>query len=100
MLNVEKTPFKSTDAVIYNIKCIAMKNLDRINIDCENFLYLVFNNVDGYIEKKKNENKYSVFASTDKYKEIWGKYTKFRMTLKTKLKQQIVTNQLNIKEIS
>ena len=30
-----------------------MKNLDRINIDCENFLYLVFNNVDGYIEKKK-----------------------------------------------
>ena len=53
MLNVEKTPFKSTDAVIYNIKCIAMKNLDRINIDCENFLYLVFNNVDGYIEKKK-----------------------------------------------
>ena len=99
MLNVEKTPFKSTDAVIYNIKCIAMKNLDRINIDCENFLYLVFNNVDRYIEKK-NENKYSVFASTDKYKEIWGKYTKFRMTLKTKLKQQIVTNQLNIKEIS
>ena len=53
MLNVEKTPFKSTDTVIYNIKYITMKNLDRINIDCENFLYLVFNNVDGYIEKKK-----------------------------------------------
>ena len=53
MLNVEKRSFKSTDAVIYNIKYITTKNLDRINIDCENFLYLVFNNVDGYIEKKK-----------------------------------------------
>ena len=63
MLNVEKRSFKSTDAVIYNIKYITTKNLDRINIDCENFLYLVFNNVDGYIEKK-NENKYCLLLQT------------------------------------
>ena len=31
----------------------------------ENSLYLVFNNVDAYIEK----NKYLIFASTDKNKE-------------------------------
>ena len=46
-----------------------MKSLDNVNIDCENSLYLVFNNVDGYIEIN-NEEKYLVFASTDKNKEI------------------------------
>ena len=46
-----------------------MKSLDNVNIDCENSLYLVFNNVDGYIEIN-NEEKYLVFASTDKKKEI------------------------------
>ena len=29
------------------------------------FLYLIFNNVDGYIEES-NEDKYLIFASTDK----------------------------------
>ena len=28
-----------------------MKSLDHVNIDIANSLYLVFNNVDGYIEK-------------------------------------------------
>ena len=28
-----------------------MKSLDHVNIDCENTLYLIFNNVDGYIKK-------------------------------------------------
>ena len=64
MLNVEKTPFKSTDTVIYNIKYITMKNLDRINIDCENFLYLVFNNVDRYIEKKMKINTQCLLLQT------------------------------------
>ena len=39
--------FKSTEDVIYNIRYIAMKSLDYINIDSENTLYLIFNNVDG-----------------------------------------------------
>ena len=36
--------FKSNDAVIYHIEYITIKN-----IDSENSLYLVFNNVDGYM---------------------------------------------------
>ena len=28
-----------------------MKSLDHVNIDNENFLYLIFNNKDGYIKK-------------------------------------------------
>ena len=75
LLSTDKISFKSIDAVTYHIKCIKMKSLDHVNIDCENSLYLVFNNVDGYIENI-NENKYLVFASTDKNKEILEKYTK------------------------
>ena len=75
LLSTDKISFKSIDAVTYHIKCIKMKSLDHVNIDCENSLYLVFNNVDGYIENV-NENKYLVFASTDKNKEILEKYTK------------------------
>ena len=46
-----------------------MKSLDHVNIDSANSIYLVFNNVDGYIEES-NGNKYLIFASTDKNKEI------------------------------
>ena len=56
-----------------------MKSLDNENIDSANSVYLVFNNVDGYIEcnstKESNENKYLIFASTDKNKEVFEKYT-------------------------
>ena len=46
---------------------------DHLNIYCVNPLYLIFNEVDGYI-KEINENKYLVFADTDKNKEILIKY--------------------------
>ena len=46
-----------------------MKSLDN-----EHFLYLVFNNVDAYIEKI-NEDKYFIFASTNKNKESLENYT-------------------------
>ena len=46
-----------------------MKSLDN-----ENSLYLIFNNVDVYIEKS-NENKYLIFASTDQNKEALENYT-------------------------
>ena len=64
----------------------------------ENSLYLVFNNVDAYIEEN-NENKYLIFASTDKINEALENYTEIWMELKVKLKQQVVTNQLNIRKI-
>ena len=48
--------------------------------DCEmthsvNPFYLIIGKVNGYIEE--NGNKYLIFASTDKKKEILTKYTKF-----------------------
>ena len=74
LLNIDKISFKSNDAVIYNIRYITMKSLDHVNIDSKNSLYLIFDNVDGYI-KEKNGNKYLIFASTDKNKEVLKKYT-------------------------
>ena len=74
LLNIDKISFKSTDAVIYNIRYITMKSLDHVNIDSKNSLYLIFDNVDGYI-KEKIGNKYLIFASTDKNKEVLKKYT-------------------------
>ena len=75
LLSIDKISFKSTDAVIYNMKYITMKSLNHVNIDTENPPYFIFNNVDGYIEES-NCNKYLVFASTDKNKEVLKKYTK------------------------
>ena len=70
LLSIDKTSFKkSIDAVIYHIKHITKKRLHHVNIDCENSLYLVFNNVDGYIIEQNNEDKYLVFAPTGKSKE-------------------------------
>ena len=78
LLDIDKIPFKSTDDVIYHIEYITMKSRDK-NIDSANSLYLIFNNLDGYIEcnstecnssEESNENKYLIFASTDKKKEV------------------------------
>ena len=70
LLNVASIEFKSNNSIIYNIKYIK-------NLKGSNSLYLVFNNLDAYIEKS-GENKYLIFASTDKnemvlrdYTEIW-----------------------------
>ena len=92
LLSVDKISFKSTDAVIYNIKYIAMKSLDNENIDRENYLYVIFNNVDGYnIEcnsiEESNGDKYLIFASTGKNKEVLKKYTE----LWDEMKNQIET---------
>ena len=55
LLNIDKIPYKSTDAVNYNIRYITMKSLDYVNIESENPLYLIFNNVDKYIEESKGD---------------------------------------------
>ena len=72
-----------------------MKSLDNENIDSANSLYLIFNNVDGYIEcnstKESNENKYLIFASTGKNKEVLKKYTE----LWDEIKNQIETTSGN-----
>ena len=70
LLNIDQITFKSNDSIIYDIKYIK-------NLNGSNSLYLVFNNLDAYIEKS-GENKYLIFASTDKnemvlrdYAEMW-----------------------------
>ena len=67
LLSIDQILFKkSFDCVIYHIEYLK-------NLDIENSLYLVFNNVDAYIEfnstEENNENKYLIFASTDKTKK-------------------------------
>ena len=65
--NIEKIAFKSNDSIIYDIKYIKTLN-------GSNPLYLVFNNLDAYIEKS-GENKCLIFASTDKSEMAVGDYT-------------------------
>ena len=55
------------DCVIYDIEYFK-------NLDSPNFLYLVFNNINAYIAGS-HENKYLVFALTEKNKEALQNYT-------------------------
>ena len=66
LLGINQISFTSTDIVVYEIEYF--KNLDSINS-----LYLVFNDVDTYFECI-DENKYLVFASTDKNREVLENY--------------------------
>ena len=75
LLNIDKISFKNSDIVTYSITYITMKSLDHKNIDSENCLYIIFNNVDGYIIEC-NEDKYLIFASTSKKKKVLKKYAK------------------------
>ena len=70
LLSINKISFeKNTDCVIYEIEFFK-------NLDSENSLYLIFNNVDAYIEYNPTENdsetKYLVFPFTDKNGEALG----------------------------
>ena len=48
-------------------------------------LFLIFDNVDGYIAES-NENKYLIFASTDKNKEALENYTELWDEIKNQIK--------------
>ena len=65
LVSIDKISFKSTDNVVYHTEYITMKSIDNENIDSANSLYLIFNNVDGYIEcnstEESNENIYFCF---------------------------------------
>ena len=67
LLSIDQITFKSNDTTIYDIKYIK-------NLNGSNSLYLVFNNLDAYIEKSC-EIKYLIFASADKNKMVLGNYT-------------------------
>ena len=65
----DQISFKSTDCVIYDIEYFK-------NLNSKISPHLVFNNVDAYIEEN-NEDKYLIFALTDKNKEALENYAEF-----------------------
>ena len=67
LLNIDRVVFKNDELIMYDIKYI--KNMDSLNT-----LYLVFDNVDTYIEEN-NRNKYLILASTKKNKLMLENYT-------------------------
>ena len=84
LLKIDKKSYKSIG--IYNIGYITIKKID----DCEsiysvNPLYLRVDHENGYIEEK-DVNKYLVFGSTDKNKELLKKYNDFWNGFKGKIK--------------
>ena len=58
LLNIDDVLFESNKLIMCDIKYI--KNLNSLNS-----LYIVFNDLDAYIEKS-GENRYLIFASTEK----------------------------------
>ena len=56
LLNISKLSCKSANISIYYLECMTLAILDHVNIDVENLLYLIFNNVDGYIIEGINED--------------------------------------------
>ena len=73
LLKIDKKSYKNID--IYYIGYKALKGISDYNsINSVNPLYFIIGEVDGYIEEK-NGNKYLIFGSTDKNKEVLTKYT-------------------------
>ena len=73
LLNINKASFeKNTNCVIYEIEYFK-------NFDIKKSLYLIFNNVDTYIEynptEDDSETKYLVFPFTEKNREALENYT-------------------------
>ena len=74
LLNLRKKSL--IDISIYYVEYITIKGIsDYENITSVNPLYLIINDVDGYIEEN-DKNKYLSFASTDNNKEVLKKYIK------------------------
>ena len=70
LLKICRKSYKNTD--IYYIGYIAMKDLDYVSIHRVNPLYFVINKADRYNEENYG-NKYCIFASTDKNKDVLTK---------------------------
>ena len=75
VLKIDKKPYNIGKKFgIYYIACITMKGFEYVKINILNPLYFIIGEADGYIEKN-NENKYLIFASADKNKQVLKKYT-------------------------
>ena len=75
---------KNTDSIIYETEYFK-------NLDSENSLYLIFDNVNAYIEYNPtgddSKTKYLVFPFTEKNREALENYTELWMKLKIILRQ-------------
>ena len=78
LLIIDQVSFKSDKLIMYDIKYIK-------NLNGSNSLYLVFNNLDAYIEKS-GKNKYLIFASTNKNEMVLGDYTEIWDEIKEQIK--------------
>ena len=74
VLKIDKKSDKNID--IYYIGYITFKHSDYVEINSVNPLYLIIDQVDGYLEEK-NGNKDLTLVPTDKNKEVLIKYTEF-----------------------
>ena len=85
LLKIDLKSFKNIN--IYNIRYITIKKIDDYeNIYCINPLYLIIAHANGYIEEK-DANKYLIFDSTDKNKELLKKYNDVWNGIKDKIKE-------------
>ena len=85
LLKIDKKSYK--DIVIYNIGYITKKKIDDCKkINSVNPLYLGITHANGYI-KEKGANKYLVFDSTDKIKELLKKYNDVFNGTRDKIKE-------------
>ena len=73
LLKIDRKSYKNIS--ICYIGYITMKDSDYVKIKSVNALYLIISEVDGYFEEK-NGNKYLIFNSANKNKEVLKKYTK------------------------
>ena len=70
LLKVDKKSNKDID--IYYIGYITIKKIDEYeDIHSVNPLYLIIHSGTGHF-KEKNDDKYLVLYSTDKYEEVWN----------------------------
>ena len=70
LLKIDKKSYKEID--IYYMRYITIKKVCGCkNIHSVNPLYLVINSATGNF-KEKNDGKYLILDSTDKYEEVWS----------------------------
>ena len=85
LLRVDKKSYK--DIGIYNIGYVTKKKIDDcMNINSVNLLHLGITSSNGYIEEK-DANKYLIFDSTDKNKELLKKYNDAFNGIRDKIKK-------------
>ena len=85
LLKIDKKSYK--DINIYNTGYVAKKKIDDcMNINSVNPVYLGITHANGYIEEK-GMDKYLVFDSTDKNKELLKKYNDVFTRIKDKIKE-------------